>query len=146
MSKRETPEKKVDNQEQEDLDLAFLERPAVNWAIKVVSEQLEEREESTKPEQPSRNKTLDAINAILIALMISGLGVLAFTYPHALDSFDPHYIRANNFPVLIFFVFIIVAVKLLWGQVGGALVVAICSAVIVKSILSLIPNQLKTSA
>ena len=78
---------------------------------------------------------------ILPAFLVSGLGVLAIRYPHFLDDFEPHYIRANDLASLILVVLFFVLAKLAWTQIGGAVAIAISQIIVLKSLWPKQPKQ-----
>lgn len=86
-----------------------------------------------KAEAPSVG-IVKKIGQILFSLMIIGIGILAFKHPNALNDFEPHYFGSRFWAAFILLIFFL-AIKLLWGKIGGGLAIAVGSWIIARIVL-----------
>lgn len=124
-------------QEEEISSQKFLDRPITKLAVRIISERLTEAcpEPTPSVAQPTPPPTNhDVIRTILLAWLAIGFGVLAIAYPHFLDDFSLNQVRGNDFASVICTLVFIVLVKLLWNQVGGAILIALSLILIARSL------------
>lgn len=132
--------------EEETLSRNFLRSPVTKAAVRILSERVLKEEAEAEPEPvviepvlPPTNS--EAVTTVLLALLMSGLGVLMIAYPHFFDDFDPHYLRANDFSSAFATLIFIVLFKLAWNQIGGTIVIALSLFAITKSIFQKVIGQ-----
>lgn len=132
--------------EEETSPRIFLQSPITKAAVRTLSERILKEEAESEPEPVVLEPVMPPTNSetavtVLLALLMSGLGVLAIAYPHFFDSFDPHYIRANDFSSAFATLIFIVLFKLAWNQIGGTIVIALSLFSIAKSITKRVIGQ-----
>lgn len=130
--------------EEETLPRNFLRSPITKAAVRILSERILKEEAEAEPVviepvlPPTNSETA---KTMLLALLMSGLGVLAIAYPHFFDGFDPHYLRANDVSSAFVTLMFIMLFKLAWNQVGGTIVIALSLFAIAKSIFQRVIGQ-----